>query len=60
MVSFEFDEPLEPGEYLVFLHDGKSDGYGVAVWTQSGGQGIKTYIDGREVKCGVCGIFNIE
>ncbi|MBP3387816.1 MAG: hypothetical protein J6L23_04690 [Clostridia bacterium] len=60
MVDFEFDEPLEAGEYLVLLHEGKADGYGVAVWTKNAGQGIKTYKDGKEASLGVVGMFYVE
>ncbi|MBE6591355.1 MAG: hypothetical protein E7646_04875 [Ruminococcaceae bacterium] len=60
MVDFKFEEPLGEGEYLVLLHDGKSDGYGVGVWTQNPGQGIKTFTDGKDANFGICGIFNIE
>lgn len=60
MVDFEFDEPLEAGEYLVLLHEGKSDGYGVAVWTKNAGQGIKTYLNGEEASLGVVGMFYVK
>ena len=60
MVDFEFDEPLGAGEYLVLLHDGKSPGHGAAVWTKSAGQGIKTYLNGKEASLGVVGMFYVE
>lgn len=60
MVEFMFDEPLGEGDYLVLLHEGKADGYGVAVWTKNAGQGIKTYLDGKEGSLGVVGMFYIQ